>query len=189
MEVAAAAAALGVVKPATMHTIAPTAEPGLPMASSKLGVLYVGVTVPPNETPSLVHVAEPLLRVKEVKPVTVILVAAVAVTPVNEMVTEVEEVEMTLAEKAMEAEVNAPPRACWQSKSAVRKKIGDFIGIQVIRISLYLRSSAISKWSQPHIVSYSAPASSMLHANHASAREGCAIAYTRGVCVLSTDSL
>ncbi len=104
-------AELGVVKPVTTHTIAPTAEPGAPMASFKLGEVYVGVTVPPNALLSavLVHDAVALpLRVKEAKPDTVITAADVAVVPVNPMVT-VEETEMRLAEKAMEAAVNAAP--------------------------------------------------------------------------------
>ena len=103
----AAAAALGVVKPVTMHTIAPTAEPGVPMTSFKLGEVYVGVIVPPNEAPSLVHVAVGLLTVKEAKPDTVITAAAVAVAPVNAMVMEVEAVETGLLGKETEAAVNA----------------------------------------------------------------------------------
>ena len=108
MEVVAAAAALGVVKPVTTHTIAPTKEPGVPMASFKSGAVNVGVTVPPNELPPLVHVAEGELAVQEVKPVTVIKAAFVAVVPVNAMVMEVA-VETGLLGKETEAEVNAAP--------------------------------------------------------------------------------
>jgi hypothetical protein len=159
VEVVAAAAALGVVRPETTHTIPEAVESKARADAktiSKLGVVYDGVIVPEmvlGEVPPLVHVAVGV-PVKEAKSVTTIFATSVADPPVNPTVT-VEAVAMTLDEKTMEA-ADIAPRACWQSKSAVRQKIRDFIGIQVTRISPSLCSSAILKWSQLHIASYSA---------------------------------
>ena len=107
VEVVAAAAALGVVKPATTHTTVPFKSRGVPRTSFKLGVEYVAVIVPEMEVPALVHVAVGLLPVKEAKPVNVITAAAVDDAPVNPRVTEVA-VEMTLLENETEADVKAP---------------------------------------------------------------------------------
>ena len=82
-----------------------------------LGVEYVAVIVPGMVRPALVHVAVGLLPVKEVKPDMVITSATVVDVPVNPTVMVVA-VEMTLAEKAMEAEVKAAANMagatfCW----------------------------------------------------------------------------
>ena len=112
VEVVAAAAALGVVKPVTMHSTAAFKVRGVPKTIFKLGVEYVGVIVPEMETVasmwrrlgivpvSLVHVAERLPPVKEVKPDKVTTAATVDDAPVNLRVME-EAVEMTLLENAM----------------------------------------------------------------------------------------
>ena len=88
MEVVAAAAALGVVRPATTHTTAASKATVVVRASFKLGVEYVAVIVPMSMV-ALVHIAERLLPVKVAKPVTVITAAAVADDPENLKVTEV----------------------------------------------------------------------------------------------------
>ena len=103
MEVVAAAAALGVVRPATTHTTAASKATVVVRASFKLGVEYVAVIVPMSMV-ALVHIAERLLPVKVAKPVTVITAAAVADAPVNPRVME-EVVEMTLLEKVIEAPI------------------------------------------------------------------------------------
>ena len=107
VEVVAAAAAPGVVKPVTMHTTAAFKARGVLKTIFKLGEEYVGVIVPVMEVPALVHVAVRLLPVKEVKPDKVTTAAVVADAPVNLRVT-VEAVDMTLLENATEAEVKAP---------------------------------------------------------------------------------
>jgi hypothetical protein len=90
VEVVAAAAATGVVRPVTTHTTAaPDKSRGVPRTICKLGEEYVAVIVPEMAVPALVHVAVGLLPVKEVKPVTVITAAAVADdAPVNPRVME-----------------------------------------------------------------------------------------------------
>ncbi len=111
VEVVAAAAALGVERPVTMHTTAAFKATGVPRMICKLGEEYVAVIVPEMAVPALVHVAVGLLPVKEVKPVTVITAAAknspVGDAPVNPTVME-EAVEMRLLENETEAEVKAP---------------------------------------------------------------------------------
>ena len=102
----AAAAVLGVERPATMHTTAAFKATGVPKTICKLGEEYVAVIVPEMAVPALVHVAVGLLPVKEVKPDMVITSATVVDVPVNPTVMVVA-VEMTLAEKAMEAEAKA----------------------------------------------------------------------------------
>ncbi len=97
----AAAAVLGVVRPATMHTTAAFKATGLPRASFKLGEEYVAVIVPEMLLPALVHVAVGL-PVKEVKPVKVITSAAVDDAPVNPTVMDVP-VEMTLSRNETKA--------------------------------------------------------------------------------------
>ena len=111
VEVVAAAAALGFVRPVTTHEIAPAAASkarGVAKTIFKSGVVYDGVIVPGMVVPGLplVHVAVGV-PVKEAKPVTVIDATAVDDAPVNPTVT-VEAVAMTLDEKAMEAELKAP---------------------------------------------------------------------------------
>jgi hypothetical protein len=103
----AAAAALGVVRPVTMHTTAAFKARGVPKTIFKLGVEYVAVIPPEMEVPVLVHVALRVVLVKEVKPVKVITSATVDDAPVNPRVT-VEAVETRLLENATEAEVKAP---------------------------------------------------------------------------------
>jgi len=107
VEVVAAGTALGVVRAEMMHTTGAFKESGVPMTSLTLGVEYVAVIVPEMVEPALVHVAVGLLPVKEVKPDMVITSATVVDVPVNPTVMVVA-VEMTLAEKAMEAEFKAP---------------------------------------------------------------------------------
>jgi hypothetical protein len=108
VEVVAAAAALGVVRPSTMHTTAAFKATGLPRTICKLGEEYVAVIVPEMILPALVHVAVGLLPVKEVKPVTVIMAAAVVADPaVNLKVMEVA-VETRFLANETEAEVKAP---------------------------------------------------------------------------------
>ena len=107
VEVVAAAAALGVVRPETTHTTAAFKATGVARTSFTLGEEYVAVIVPGMAAPALVHVAVGLLPVKEVKPVTVITCTAVADAPVNPTVM-VEAVEMTLLENATEADVKTP---------------------------------------------------------------------------------
>ena len=107
LEVVAAAAALGVVRPAMTHTTAAFKARGLPSSILKLGEEYVVVIVPGIIVPALVHVVEGKLPLKLAKPVTVITAAAVADAPVNPRVME-EAVEMTLLENETEAEVKAP---------------------------------------------------------------------------------
>jgi len=107
VEVVAAAAALGVVRPETMHTTAAFKATGVARTSFTLGETYVTVIVPEMAAPALVHVAVGLLLVKEVTPVKVITAAAVADAPVNPTVM-VEAVAMRLLANATEAEVKAP---------------------------------------------------------------------------------
>jgi hypothetical protein len=107
VELVAAAAELGVVRPETTHTTAAFKATGVSRASFKLGEEYVGVIVPMS-VPALVHVAVGV-PVKEAKPCTVITAAAVDVAPVNAMVMEVEAVETGLLGKETEAAVNAAP--------------------------------------------------------------------------------
>jgi hypothetical protein len=95
VEVVAAAAALGVVRPETTHTTAAFKATGLARTSFTLGEEYVAVIVPVMAMPALVHDAVRLLPMKEVKPVKVITSATVADAPVNPTVM-VETVEMTL---------------------------------------------------------------------------------------------
>jgi hypothetical protein len=121
VEVVAAAAALGVARPETTHTTAAFKGRGLPSSIFKWGEVYVAVIVPEMALPALVHVAVGVLAEKEVKPVTVITSAAVAVAPVNPTVMEVA-VEMRSLENATEAEVKGPAAAQAQV-AANRNKI------------------------------------------------------------------
>jgi len=93
VEVVAAAAALGFVRPVTTHEIAPAAASkarGVAKTIFKLGLEYDGVIVPVMGVPGLpplVHVAVGVVPVKEAKPVTVIDATAVDDAPVNPTVT------------------------------------------------------------------------------------------------------
>ena len=101
VEVVAAAAALGVVRPETTHTTAAFKATGVARTSFTLGEEYVTVIVPEMAVPALVHVAVGLLPVKEVKPVKVITSATVADAPVYPTVM-VEAVEMRSLENVTE---------------------------------------------------------------------------------------
>jgi hypothetical protein len=89
VEVVAAAAALGVVRPETTHTTAAFKATGVARTIFTLGVRYVTVIVPAMALAALVHVAVGLLAEKEIKPVTVITSAKTEDAPENPRVMEV----------------------------------------------------------------------------------------------------